>query len=632
METSATSRSLPTNVVSASGRSDSAIVRSGRSSSAAPGTMRRCIGSGWSKSRTRRRPTAWIVAPSGTTPPNPANAASDRTICPPFGRTGQAGGVVDIQAQVVGAVGRQLRRGRVEAHAQAGVSLAGPGSIGHPAADGDRGCRPGQGVGEGCERAVALVLDDDPVVLGDRRVHQRVVLGQQRGPVTLRQGMGELGRPLDVREQERDRAGRESHVTNLPLPGPGGTSGPRLTVGIASAPRACSPGRAVPLPSTNRDLLELRHGEQARATVLRRMRREPGHGCPSCGAPFEPGEKFCGTCGTALTTDAVPAATGLAAPIAAPTAPQATERRLVCVLFADLVGFTPFAEERDAEDVRDTLDRYFDRRARSSNATAAPSRSSSAMPSWPCGARRSRTRTTPSGPSARRWTWSTPCRGLGDGIQARAGILTGEAAVTIGATNQGMVAGDLVNTASRLQSVAAPGTVLVGEATSAPRQGHRLRAGRRPDAQGQAGPVPAWRAVRVVGERRRAQSAEALEAPFVGRDEELRLLKDLFHATGRERPRTCSSASSARPASASRGSRGSSSSTSTALRRTVYWHDGRAPAYGEGITFWALGEMVRDRAGLAETDDEARPAQDRARSSPSTCPTPTSGPGSSARC
>jgi class 3 adenylate cyclase len=62
-------------------------------------------------------------------------------------------------------------------------------------------------------------------------------------------------------------------------------------------------------------------------------------------------------------------------------------------------------------------------------------------------------------------------RRLGPAIQARAAVLTGEAAVTIGATNQGMVAGDLVNTASRLQSVAEPGAVLVGEATL----GTRLR-------------------------------------------------------------------------------------------------------------------------------------------------------------
>ena len=69
------------------------------------------------------------------------------------------------------------------------------------------------------------------------------------------------------------------------------------------------------------------------------------------------------------------------APRAATAAGGSAERRLVSVLFADLVGFTPFAEERDAEDVRDTLTRYFEHRdARSSAATAAPSRSSSATP------------------------------------------------------------------------------------------------------------------------------------------------------------------------------------------------------------------------------------------------------------
>ena len=69
-------------------------------------------------------------------------------------------------------------------------------------------------------------------------------------------------------------------------------------------------------------------------------------------------------------------------------------------------------------------------------------------------------------------------RSLGHDLQARAGVLTGEAAVTMGAVGQGMVAGDLVNTASRLQSVAAPGTVLVGESTQrAAAAVHRLRAG-----------------------------------------------------------------------------------------------------------------------------------------------------------
>ena len=93
-------------------------------------------------------------------------------------------------------------------------------------------------------------------------------------------------------------------------------------------------------------------------------------GCPSCGTPYEAGEKFCGSCGTALLATGsalnAPSGTRMASwvpgsPAPAPGAATApTERRLVSILFADLVGFTPFAEERDAEEVRATLDRYFE--------------------------------------------------------------------------------------------------------------------------------------------------------------------------------------------------------------------------------------------------------------------------------
>ena len=74
--------------------------------------------------------------------------------------------------------------------------------------------------------------------------------------------------------------------------------------------------------------------------------------CPSCGAANSPTVKFCGECGTALTATAHPAPPE-------PTTPTA-ERRLVSVLFADLVGFTTLSESRDAEEVRELLTRYFD--------------------------------------------------------------------------------------------------------------------------------------------------------------------------------------------------------------------------------------------------------------------------------
>jgi tetratricopeptide (TPR) repeat protein len=195
-------------------------------------------------------------------------------------------------------------------------------------------------------------------------------------------------------------------------------------------------------------------------------------------------------------------------------------------------------------------------------------------------------------------------RTLGPAIQARAAVLTGEAAVTIGAQGQGMVAGDLVNTASRLQSVAQPGSVLVGEATQRATSGAvEFEPAGEQVLKGKAAPVPAWRATRVVAERGGRRRADILEAPFVGRDDELRLLKDLFHATARER----------RTRLVSVIGPGGIGKTRLAweflkyidgIADTVWWHDGRSPAYGDGISFWALGEMVRARCGLVETDDE----------------------------
>jgi class 3 adenylate cyclase len=326
--------------------------------------------------------------------------------------------------------------------------------------------------------------------------------------------------------------------------------------------------------------------------------------CPNCGSANTPGVKFCGECGTTLASVAAPAAVQpAAAPGVAPT--PVAERRLVSVLFVDLVGFTTFSEGRDAEDVRETLSRYF------KLATDIISRyggtvekfiGDAVMAVWgaPVAHEDDAERAVR---AALDLVGAIP--GLGSGIEARAGVLTGEAAVTIGATNQGMIAGDMVNTAARLQSAAAPGIVLVGEATqrAASRAIAFEEAGERV-LKGKAAPVPAWRAIRVVAERGGRNRVEALEAPFVGRADELRLLKDLFHTTAREgKPRLVSVMG---PAGIGKSRLAREFLIyADGLADNVWWHAGRSPAYGDGISFWALGEMVRGRAGLLETDDEA---------------------------
>ena len=193
----------------------------------------------------------------------------------------------------------------------------------------------------------------------------------------------------------------------------------------------------------------------------------------------------------------------------------------------------------------------------------------------------------------------------GADLRLRAGVLTGEAAVTLGATNQGLVAGDLVNTAARLQSVAGPETVLVGEETRrATAEAIAYEAAGDAVLKGKSAPVAAFRALRVVGKVGGVGRSEALEPPFVGRETEFRLLREMFHATGRDRKARLVSLSGQAGIGKSRLAWEFSKYTDGVVE-TVWWHHGRCPSYGEGISFWALGEMIRKRAGLIEGDDDA---------------------------
>jgi class 3 adenylate cyclase/predicted ATPase len=321
--------------------------------------------------------------------------------------------------------------------------------------------------------------------------------------------------------------------------------------------------------------------------------------CPTCRQPVRAGARFCRNCGTSLTDEApAPAATETT------RATSANERRLVSVLFADLVGFTTLAEDRDPESTRDLLTKYFDA-ARDAierhGGTIEKFIGDAVMAVWgtPIAHEDDAERAVRAGLEL---VDAIPA--IHADLRARAGVLTGEAAVNLEAGNQGMVAGDLVNTAARLQGVAEPGTVLVGEATmrAAERSVVFEPVGER-TLKGKTSPVPAWQAIRVVAQRGGQGRTDGLEPPFVGRDEELRQLKEALHATGREeRVRLVSIT----------GPAGIGKSRLVwelekyvdGISERVRWHRGRSPSYGEGITFWALGEMVRRRAGLTEEDDD----------------------------
>ena len=324
--------------------------------------------------------------------------------------------------------------------------------------------------------------------------------------------------------------------------------------------------------------------------------------CPSCATPNAPTAKFCGECGAALEAQATSALA------AATPAPQA-ERRLVSVLFADLVGFTAASESRDAEETRELLSRYFDtcrRLIELYGGTVEKFIGDAVMAVWG-----TPVATEDDAERAVRAALDlvAAVTSLGDevgapGLRARAGVLTGEAAVTLGASGEGMVAGDLVNTASRVQSAAEPGSVYVGETTR--------RATERTivfsdagsfELKGKDGLIPLWQALRVVSGARGTLKSTGLEAPFVGRDGELRRIKDLFHTSADARHAHLVSVTGIAGIGKSRLA-WEFYKYFDGLPQLTYWHRGRCLAYGEGVAYWALADMVRMRCRIAEDEEQ----------------------------
>ena len=335
-------------------------------------------------------------------------------------------------------------------------------------------------------------------------------------------------------------------------------------------------------------------------------------GCPSCGAENPPGQKFCGQCGAALQADAAPAPAATAPP---PPAAPAAERRLVSVLFADLVGFTSLSESRDAEETRELLSRYFDTCRRLISlygGTVEKFIGDAVMAVWGTPVA---TEDDPERAVRAALDLVAAVSALGDEVgapelRARAGVLTGEAAVTIGAEGEGMVAGDLVNTASRIQSIAVPGSVYVGDSTRrATERTIAYEDAGSYELAGKSGLFPLSRALRVVSGARGTLKSQGLEPPFVGRDRELRLIKELFHGGADESAAHLVSVTGIAGIGKSRLA-WEFFKYFSGLPQVTYWHRGRCLSYGEGVTYWALADMVRMRCRIAE-DEQAAPALEK---------------------
>ena len=356
--------------------------------------------------------------------------------------------------------------------------------------------------------------------------------------------------------------------------------------------------------------------------------------CPACEGETPDGKRFCQHCGEPLAAVCAVCGAHLGAgrfcadcgsPVAGrDTAPPAgadrsdepasgsgfnpvAERRLCSILFVDLVGFTPLAEKRDAEEIRELLSLYFERAQAivgHYGGTVEKFIGDAVMAVWgaPVANEDDAERAVRAGLEIVASVAELGVEAGIDGLSARGGVVTGEAAITIGKVAEGMVLGDTVNSASRVQSAAPPGAVLVDESTWRAASGaiSFVEFGAL-TLKGKEDPVQAWRALRVVAQRKGVGRSDRIEPPFVGRDEELRLIRDLLHATEREQRARLVSVTGIPGIGKSRLA-WEFLKYVDGLVDTVYWHQGRSPAYGEGVTFWALGEMVRMRARINESE------------------------------
>ncbi len=313
--------------------------------------------------------------------------------------------------------------------------------------------------------------------------------------------------------------------------------------------------------------------------------------CPACGAKTQPDAQFCPSCGHRLDR----------------AAPNEEERKLVTVLFADVVGSTGLGEQLDPERLRVLLREYFSAMASTierwgGNVEKFIGDAVMAVFGIPQMHEDDAERALRAA-----LEMQASLEGMNPLILERHGVrLTMRVAVNTGEViagaggNQLMVTGDVVNVAARLQQTAEPGQVVAGERTYlATRGAFVFEPLQERPLKGKSEPVPAWRVVEP-GERVRPRGVPGLASRIVGRDRHLELLKSLYTAAAEEeRPRLVLIVGEAGVGK----SRLTEEFLSWARSSSVY--RGRCLPYGQGITYWALRELLGGAAGVVLGDPGA---------------------------
>jgi class 3 adenylate cyclase/tetratricopeptide (TPR) repeat protein len=310
--------------------------------------------------------------------------------------------------------------------------------------------------------------------------------------------------------------------------------------------------------------------------------------CPACGHANEDGAKFCSECGAALATK---------------RAVTHEERKVVTALFVDLVGFTSRSEQLDPEDVRALLSPYY-ARLRSElerfGGTVEKFIGDAVMALFgaPVSHEDDPERAVRAALAIRDWV-----RGE-DAIQVRIAVNTGEALVTLGARpseGEGMAAGDVINTAARLQSAAPVNGVLVGERTYRATSRVIDYAVAEPvTAKGKEQSVPAWEALQPRS-RFGVDVPDVARAALVGRERELAVLRDSLSRMRVERAPQLLTLIGVPGIGKSRLLYELSELVDEESD-IISWRQGRSLPYGEGVSFWALAEIMKAQAGILDSD------------------------------